>query len=426
MSERFLAFPGKHMTANSSLRIAVIGGGAAGFFSAIACAEANPEAQVILLEATPRLLTKVKISGGGRCNVTHHCFDTAKLVTNYPRGFRELRGPFSRFQPRDTVAWFEERGVPLKTEEDGRMFPVSDQSESIIRCLIEHAEKAKVQIRKGAFLKKVEKLSPETLFKLHFQKDEALTVNKILLATGSAPIGYEIAKSLGHPIEPPVPSLFTFEVNDSRLDELSGLSFPSVELTLKAADQTFKQTGPLLITHWGLSGPAVLKLSAWGARALHEASYRAQLAVSFLSHLDLPHTVEILKAARQQLGQKTIRSHTPFDLPKRFWQRLIEMQNISDQLPWTQMSNGVLQNLAEQISKGVYSVLGKGPFKEEFVTCGGVSLKDVDFKTMASRLCPGLYFAGEILDIDGITGGFNFQAAWTTGWIAGQNLAQAE
>lgn len=411
----------------SKSTVAVIGGGAAGYFAAIICAETNPQLQVLLLEATPRLLTKVKISGGGRCNVTHHCFEVATLITNYPRGFQELRGPFSRFQPRDTVAWFEARGVPLKVEGDGRMFPTSDNSESIIECLKSAAAKAGVEVRTGAFLKEVERVRspvrPEEKFRLSLQDGSMVAAKQILLATGSAPIGYQVAKSLGHQIIDPVPSLFTFEINDPLLADLSGVSFPKVDLTLKVGADVFRQSGPLLITHWGLSGPAVLKLSAWGARALHRDKYAATLTVSFTSGIDLPKTVEELKRMKVALHGKTVKSVAPYELTKRFWQRLVEHAGIAAETSWEQLSHALIDRLGGLLSQCPFAVKGKGPFKEEFVTAGGVNLREVNFKSMESRICPGLFFAGEILDIDGITGGFNFQNAWTTGWIAGNHLA---
>ena len=402
-----------------------MGGGAAGFFAAIAFAEANPNLHVILLEATPRLLTKVKISGGGRCNVTHHCFDPAQLVRNYPRGHKELRGPFSKFQPKDTVAWFEERGVALKAEDDGRMFPVTDQSETIIVCLKEASAEAGVEVRTGALVKAITCPGEGTArFRIELQKGDELAAESVLLASGSAPLGYRMAVSLGHTIVPPVPSLFTFEMSDARLTDLSGVSFPNVELALSAGEETFRQHGPLLITHWGVSGPAVLKLSAWGARALHQSQYRGDLQVNFLPGKTRDWAAAELRQMRSTHRGKQPHTMAPFNIPKRYWQRLIEIENIAVGTTWAAMGNERLQHLAEQLTGAHFRVEGKGQFKEEFVTAGGIELREVDFRTMQSRLCPGLFFAGEILDIDGITGGFNFQNAWTTGWLAGNAMAQ--
>lgn len=396
----------------SKPKVGVIGGGAAGYFAAIHCAEARPDAQVSVLEGTTRPLTKVRISGGGRCNVTHHCFDPELLVKNYPRGFRELRGPFSRFQPKDTVAWFARRGVELKSEVDGRMFPVTDDSETIISCLEKAAKGAGVEVRLGQIVKGIQHRDGKFFVQLRAGEE---AFDRLLLATGSGPQGVAAARSLGHQLVDPVPSLFTFNIDDPRLKELPGISFPEVELTLEpgGSGQVFKQRGPLLITHWGLSGPAVLKLSAFAARELFLSRYKARLRINFLPG-EAPATVSAKVFATRQL---------PPSLPKRFAQALIQHVGIEAKASWANLSGELLQRLASELSQGEYQVDGKGVFKDEFVTAGGVALKEVDFRTMESKRCPGLYFAGEILDVDGITGGFNFQNAWTTGYLAGQAMA---
>ncbi len=408
-----------------ALNVVVIGGGAAGFFGAIACAESHPYARVTLLEAARKPLTKVEISGGGRCNVTHACFDPSLLVQHYPRGSKALRGAFTRFQAKDTIAWFECRGVQLTTEADGRMFPVTDDSATIVNCLMQSAIDAGVQLRVGAAVKSV--MRSGTTFQVQLKSGEVLEADRLLLATGSSPVGYAIAQSLGHSITPPVPSLFTFTIRDSRLQNLAGVSVNSVHLRLQIGEKTcLEQTGPLLITHWGLSGPAVLKLSAWGARDLHDSHYQATLIINWLPQYNPETLRQDLLKVKSQLAKRTIAASCPVPIPRRLWERLIEQVGIGESssgpVRWAELSNKTLNALIQELTRGQYQVSGKGAFKEEFVTCGGVNLKEVDFKTMESRCCPGLYFAGEILDIDGVTGGFNFQSAWTTGWLAGQAM----
>lgn len=401
----------------------VIGGGAAGFFGAIACAKANPHTRVTLLEASRQPLAKVRISGGGRCNVTHACFDPAGLVQNYPRGGRALRGAFSRFQASDTVAWFAAHGVKLKTESDGRMFPITDSSETIVDCLMDAAVASGVEVYTGATVVSVSRQIAGFEISL---KSRNLQSDCLLLATGSSQIGYQIAKSLGHQIEPPVPSLFTFNVLDRQLRELAGISINSVQLRLSVDSKTkLEQTGPLLITHWGLSGPAVLKLSAWGARVLHDCNYQATLLINWLPQLNPEDLRQKLLAVKVECSKKAITLHRGVDLPHRLWQYLVACAGIGTEDRWAGLSNKTLNQLVQELTQGKYLIQGKGAFKEEFVTCGGVSLKEVNFKTMESRCCSGLYFAGEILDIDGVTGGFNFQSAWTTAWIAGQAMASS-
>jgi hypothetical protein len=404
--------------------VVVIGGGAAGFFAAITCAQTHPHSQVTLLEAGPHPLSKVRISGGGRCNVTHACFEPALLVQHYPRGGKALRGAFSRFQPRDTVQWFAQRGVALKTEADGRMFPLTDNSDTIVECLLSQAHHAGVRLRRRAAVTALEKSAQG--FEVRLKSGEILQADRVLIATGSSPLGYSVAQHFGHTVVSPVPSLFTFTLKDPRLQDLAGISVNPVRLRLQVDASKLEQTGPVLITHWGLSGPAVLKLSAWGARLLHRAKYQASLTVNWLPNSNAEVLRQELLAVKAQLPQRAIATSCPVMLPRRLWQHLVQHVGIAETLRWTELSNKRLNQLIQELVQGQYQILGKGEFKEEFVTCGGVNVKEVDCRTMASRLCPGLYFAGEVLDIDGVTGGFNFQSAWTTGWLAGQALGRVD
>jgi predicted Rossmann fold flavoprotein len=403
--------------------IIVAGGGPAGFFSAIRCAEQNPKLRVLILEKSTQTLGKVLISGGGRCNVTHACFDPAQLIGFYPRGGVELRGAFSRFQPADTVKWFESRGVKLKTEADNRIFPSTDSSTTIANCLRQAAEEAGVKVHVGTALLKVEK-NPKGGFKLEVRKDAEvlpLQTKKLLLATGSDPKTREIVKSLGHSIEEPVPSLFTFNVKDKRIDDLAGVSVENVTVKM---DSVITH-GPLLITHWGLSGPAILKCSAWGARILFYKKYRSSLTVNWLGDYKLEATLEILQRNKDwhENARKKIAAQPAFSqIPIRLWKQLTHF--IGDK-NWGDISKAEMRKLAEELTAGQFEITGKGQFKEEFVTCGGVKLNEVDFKTMQSLIVDDLFFAGEVLDIDGLTGGFNFQSSWTTGWLAGNALGQS-
>ncbi len=404
-------------------QVAVIGGGAAGFFAAITCAEKlGSRGQVTLYEATPHLLSKVKISGGGRCNVTHACFEPAELIKKYPRGGRELLGAFHRFQPRDTIAWFAEHGVETKTEADGRMFPVSDDSASIVEALKKAATRAGVKILTGQGVRKVRR--HESRFELVFNDNTTASCDRLIIATGGnkSSTGLTIAQSFGHTIIPPVPSLFTFHIQDPRLAELSGLSVENV--SVQALGTKLKTDGPLLITHWGLSGPAILKLSAWGARIFAEANYQFKILVHWLPAFTAEALLKELNRIREMNARKQITTFSPVALPQRLWERFVIAAGISPTTPWAHVSNSNLQNLITQLTRSEFTVDGKSMFKDEFVTCGGVKLSEVNFKTMESRLQPGLYFAGEVLDIDGVTGGFNFQNAWTTGWLAGQSCAE--
>lgn len=398
--------------------IIIIGGGAAGFFCAVNCARLYPLAKVIIIEKSSKLLAKVRVSGGGRCNVTHHCFDKSELVKNYPRGEKELYSPFSRFSVTQTIEWFGERGIKLKTEEDGRMFPVSDTSETIINCLLDEAHRYNVQIVTNCT---VEKIIPDHLsktFALTFANGETTTCDKLVIATGGGPkeSSYDWLLQLGHSIVKPVPSLFTFNIPNKKLTELMGLSVPQAKV--KIAGSKLESYGPLLITHWGLSGPAVIKLSAWGAKLLNELNYDFNIRVSWVPKLNEEKLRIELDAIRKEHTAKMVFNTKPFDLPKRLWEYLLHKAEVASDLRWADMPNKKLNVLISLLTGDEYKVSGKTTFKEEFVTCGGINLKEIDFKTMQSTKVPNLYFAGEILNIDGVTGGFNFQSAWTTGWLA--------
>ena len=403
-------------------RILVAGGGAAGFFASVACAEADPAAEVSLHEATSHLLAKVRISGGGRCNATHACFDPVEMSRAYPRGSRELIGPLTRFGPADTVAWFAARGVELKEEADGRMFPVTDDSATIIACLMEAARKAGVRIHTGSGIRELARGGPG--FRAVLSGGAAVEADRVLLATGGGrgSKGIELAAALGHAVEPPVPSLFTFHVDDARLRGLEGLAVP--EATASVDAMRLRETGPVLVTHWGLSGPAILRLSAWGARALHAADYRFTLALNWCGRTP-DEAMGALEAERAAHPKRHVATANPLGIPARLWERLAREAGLAADAIWAGASNDRLRSLALQSARSEFEVTGKSMNKEEFVTCGGVRLSEVDFRTMESRICPGLHFAGEVLDIDGITGGYNFQAAWTTGWHAGRAMARA-
>jgi len=416
-------------------RVTVIGGGAAGFFAAITCAERLGAAgEVTLYEATAHPLAKVRISGGGRCNVTHACFEPRPLSQHYPRGGRELLGAFHRWQPRDTVAWFAARGVETKTEEDGRMFPVTDDSATIVACLTQAAEAARVRVVTSLGVRKVEacgrparaagagRVEPD--FWVTLTDGTGFRCERVLIASGGnrASAGFTIAAELGHTIEPLLPSLFTFHLDDPRLIGLSGVALERAAVSVPGTK--LSQSGPLLITHWGLSGPAILKLSAWGARELAARKYEFPLLVNFVPPHSRDSLLRELTALRQQHPRKQITTWSPFPMPQRLWERLVTASGIAATAQWTGVGNAALAKLAQDLTAGEFQVVGKSLFKDEFVTCGGVRLSEVDFRTMESRLCPGLHFAGEVLDIDGVTGGFNFQAAWTTGWLAGQAMSE--
>lgn len=387
---------------NERKKIVVVGGGAAGIFAAIRAAELGHH--VVVVEKNRKLLTKVAVSGGGRCNVTHACFEPAQLVKAYPRGNKELLGPFYHFQPKDTVAWFEARGVELKVESDGRMFPTTDNSQTIIDCLMEEAKKNGVEILMGWDL-----VSIEPGFVLTSKTGEFLGAEKVIIASGSSAKIHTIIESLGHKIVPHVPSLFTFNLHKP-WHELAGVSLAQVETSIEGLP--YKQQGPMVVTHWGFSGPAILKLSAWAARELHEQNYLGTLKIDWLPNVDAD---KVFDECRKNQGAKQIQSFCPFEMPKSIWKKFIE--DIEGSL-WAQLSKKQLAELKQKLKESKFTFDGKSTNKEEFVTAGGVCLDEVNFKTMESKICPGLHFAGETLDIDGITGGYNFQSAWTTGWLA--------
>jgi hypothetical protein len=407
--------------------VVVVGGGPAGFFAAIRCAQLRPFYKILILEKSSQVLSKVRISGGGRCNVTHACYDPAELVNYYPRGSQELRGPFSYFQPADTTAWFEKHGVPLKTEPDGRIFPTSDSSESIVDCLVALADRLKIVVRTRQLVHSIERVAEQSVFEIGMEGDESLLARCVLLATGGARRAFQFAQSLGHTIQPAVPSLFTFTISDPRLDGLAGVSVEDVRLYLP--DAGIEQSGALLVTHWGLSGPAVLKLSAWAARSLHAANYQTDLLIDWLPGFSSGELQITFLEKKSFSGGQLVSARSFSDsmvnsqpMPLRLWRKLVYAAGIGTRETWGNLSRKQLVSLANELTHSQFRISGKGVFKEEFVTCGGVNLKEVDFKTMQSRVCPGLYLAGEVLDIDAVTGGFNFQAAWTTGWLAGSAM----
>lgn len=396
--------------------IIIIGGGAAGFFAAINIAEQHPDLSVAILERGKEGLQKVKISGGGRCNVTHAEFIPSELVLNYPRGEKELLGPFHRFMTGDTIAWFEERGVELKIEEDGRMFPVSNSSQTIIDCFLNEAEKHRVEVLYNHAVKSIDTLTDG--FKIETSQG-VFQSKKVLMATGSNPKIWKLLEDLGHTIIQPVPSLFTFDIKDKRIKDIPGVVAKQVEVKVVGTD--LESNGPLLITHVGMSAPAILKLSAFGAVELAKRNYNFQIEVNFIS-LDTESCLEELKNCKQEYAKKTLINSTQFDLPKRLWKQLILAANIGENERWADINKQQLEDLAEQLTKAIFQVTGKSTFKEEFVTAGGVDLKEVNFKTFESKLIPNLYFAGEIINVDAVTGGFNFQNAWTGAYIASASI----
>ena len=399
------------------MKVAIVGGGAAGFFAAFSVKEHHPESQVTIFEKSDKLLSKVKISGGGRCNVTHACFQVSQLSKFYPRGAKQLKKAFSIFQPKDTVAWFRARGIDLKTESDGRMFPVTDDSQTIIDCFLHEAQIKKIQIVKHS---RVNELHPEKSgFTLVFNESKK-HFDKVIIASGGSPKaqGFEWLQNIGHAIINPIPSLFTFNMPEESVKDLMGLVVENA--TARIQGTKLQYTGPILITHWGMSGPAILKLSAWGARLLYDHNYKFNVQINWLSVKSENEVHDMINAEMDRIRKKKIANANPFGLPNRMWLFLLEKVQINSDSPWMELSKKNRNKLVNVLLNDVYAVSGKTTFKEEFVTCGGLSLSDVDMKTMQSIVCKDLYFAGEVLDIDGITGGFNFQAAWTTGYIAGK------
>jgi predicted Rossmann fold flavoprotein len=402
---------------NQNFDIIIVGGGAAGFFTAINIVEKNPKLKVAILERGSEVLSKVRISGGGRCNVTHACFEPNELVKFYPRGEKELRGPFHQFGSGDTIEWFSNQGVALKIEDDGRMFPVSNSSQTIIDCFLQASQKLGIAVLTGQSVQSIFK--KDNFWKVETQS-ETYIAEKLILATGSNPKIWEMMQTFGHAIVSPVPSLFTFNIKDARITGLSGVA---ANVTVKVKDTKLTATGPLLITHWGMSGPAILKLSAWGALILHDKNYQFTIFVNWLNDVATEDAEKIVKELKQEHAKKAVSKKSPFDLPNRLWESLVLASSIESETKWADVSKIQLQNLANQLTNSSFQVYGKSTFKEEFVTAGGIDLKEINFKTMESKLQENLYFAGEIVNIDAITGGFNFQNAWTSGFIVANAVA---
>lgn len=402
---------------NSKYDILIIGGGAAGFFTAINCAENNPKLKIAILERGKSVLEKVRISGGGRCNLTHACFDPNELVQFYPRGKKELRGPFHQFCSGDTIEWFERHGVALKIEADGRLFPVSNSSQTIIDCFVEATKKLGIAVLTGQSVQSIFK--SDNVWKIETPNEQYLC-EKIILATGSNPKIWVMLQNLGHAIISPVPSLFTFNIKDARIKDLMGVS-ALAKVTVK--DSALEAIGPLLLTHWGMSGPAILKLSAWGARILHDKNYQFTICVNWLNDMDAENAQKTLKELKLEQAKKAVSKKSPFDFPNRLWENLVLASGIEAETKWADLSKNQMQNLVHQLTNSCFQVNGKSTFKEEFVTAGGIDLKEINFKTMESKLHENLYFAGEIVNVDAITGGFNFQNAWTSGFIVAQSIS---
>jgi predicted Rossmann fold flavoprotein len=401
---------------NTHRDIIIIGGGAAGFFAAINIAEKYPELTVAILERGKEGLQKVKISGGGRCNVTHAEFIPSELVLNYPRGEKELLGPFHTFMTGDTMAWFEERGVDLKIEEDGRMFPVSNSSQTIIDCFLNEAQKFKVEILYNHSVKSI--IALENGFSIATSQG-TLECFKVLVATGSNPKIWKLLEELGHSIVQPVPSLFTFDIKDKRIKDIPGVVAKNVEVKVLGTDLVSE--GPLLITHVGVSAPAILKLSAFGAIELAKMNYNFKIEINFI-RLDFNTCVQQLKGFKQVFAKKSVMNSAQFDVPKRLWRQLVLASNIAETERWADITKQQLEDLTAQLTAAVFHVTGKSTFKEEFVTAGGVDLKEINFKTFESKRIPNLFFAGEVMNIDAVTGGFNFQNAWTSAYIVAQSI----
>lgn len=394
-------------------KVVIIGGGAAGIFSAINLASRLSGKEILVLEKSNKLLTKVKVSGGGRCNVTHACFDPKELARFYPRGQKELMGPFHHFYTADTISWFAERGVELKVEEDGRMFPTSDSSQTIINCFLSEIKKNGITIWQDA---EVVRISKSTNFEITLKSGQKIRAENIVVATGghNKVKHYQFIEALGHQIVSPIPSLFTFNLKSHESNKLMGVS---QEAKVKLVGTQWEEFGPVLFTHWGMSGPAILKLSAKGAKYLHKQNYQFNIEVSWLENAE-----EFILENRKQASSYKIGQKKPEAFSKRFWEYLIKRANISNNLNWADLNKTDIKRLIKVLENDLYQANGKTTFKEEFVTCGGVELKEIEMKTMESKIVKGLYFCGEVVNIDALTGGFNFQAAWTTAWLAANNI----
>ena len=409
---------------NSKYDIIIVGGGAAGFFTAINIAEKNPKLKIAILERGKSVLEKVRISGGGRCNVTHAEFVPKELAKNYPRGEKELIGPFHQFCSGDTIEWFANHGVELKIEDDGRMFPTTDSSQTIIDCFLQAVQQLKIDVLTSQSVQSI--FQGNDYWKVE-TNHETYSCQKLIMTTGSNPKVWEMLQNIGHTIVPPVPSLFTFNIKDARIKDLMGISAVA---TVKVKGTKLEASGPTLITHWGMSGPGILRLSAWGANLLAAKNYQFTIQVNWLNDATLEETIETLKELKAIHSKKIISKKSPFDFPNRLWESLVQASGIgtfstsndSQDVKWGDVSNKQLMALAVQLTNGEFQVNGKSTFKEEFVTAGGIDLKEINFKTMESKLLPNLYFAGEIVNIDAITGGFNFQNAWTSGFILASEI----
>ena len=425
--------------------ILIVGGGAAGFYAAIHAAEVNPELKIAILERGKEVLTKVKVSGGGRCNVTHAEFDPNELIKNYPRGEKELRGPFHTYCSGDTISFFEKRGITLKIEEDGRMFPESNTSKTIIDCFVNEADRLGIKLLRNSSVVAIEpiQISEENPFDGWMVESiqKKYYAKKILVATGSNPKIWKIMEKLGHKIITPVPSLFTFNIKDSRIDGIPGVSTnavvevldktPHSKITINLKSKEAHRAilisdGPLLITHWGMSGPAILKLSAWGARELNNWKYKFVIRVNWLPEYHEEGMLMLLMQIKEVEAKKTVLRTNAVDIPRRLWVNLVKDSGIDESIKWGDVNKVQLQNLAKELTAGEYVVDGKSTFKEEFVTAGGIDLKEINFKTYESKIKKNLFFAGEVINVDAITGGFNFQNAWTSAFIAAQAIAKVK
>lgn len=404
------------------MNVVVIGGGAAGFFAAIRAAEVAPSAKVTLLERTDKVLAKVRVSGGGRCNTTHNCLEPSKLAKSYPRGGRFLKKAFQHFGSKETIQWFAQRGVELKAETDGRMFPITDNSQTIIDCLTQEAERCGVVLRKGSGVRSITRSAKG--YTLSLDGDQSIEADRVIITTGGHPKaeGYAWLQALGHTVVSPVPSLFTFNMPDDPIRELMGVVASPARIRIPGTD--LESTGPLLITHWGMSGPAVLKLSAWGARIIHDLNYNFTAQVNWVGGMSEELVRQQLITEADDIARKNAMNADPFGLPKRLWYFLLNKAGVDPERTWGDLPFRDRNRVIDLLTNDRYAVRGKTTFKEEFVTSGGIDLAEVDPRIMESRISPGLYFAGEVLDIDGITGGFNFQAAWTTGYLAGSAMAR--
>lgn len=410
------------METPESFDLIVIGGGAAGFFGAINAVSNNPKLSVLILEKTNKILSKVSVSGGGRCNVTHHCFEPTPLSKHYPRGQKELKKLFKSFQAKDVVAWFDHRGIKLKAEKDGRMFPITDQSKTIVDCFLSEADRLNIKIEKNCEVTKVEREDGGG-FQIEGSNHKHYFSKKILIASGGSPkrSAYQWVEQLGHKLISPIPSLFTFNDSNGRFKDLMGVSVEKASVQI--AGTKFRELGPVLITHWGLSGPAVIKLSSWAAEYLFQKKYEFTALVNWTGQSTEDEVRGQLNEYKTRHPKQKIIAHALYDLPNRLWARVCALAGIEDTKIWDEMPKKYLNRLIENLVRCEFEIKGKTTFKEEFVTCGGVNLDEINLDTCESTIVPGIYFAGEVLNIDGETGGFNFQSAWTTAYVAAMSIA---